>query len=134
MIAWGSLPARMTFAGTYRFASGSDLDTAIAAVEELLTGEDDETFAADLQLRRRTVEGQPELRVRVDTECPRDWYLAYEALIEALAEHAIAGEVVGELDDTLTTYGCGRAGVQLSAWLAPLAAWPSLDTLASTVS
>lgn len=89
----------MTFAGVFRYATASEIDAAITAVQELLDGEDDD-FAGDLELRRRELA----LRIRVDTECPRDWYLAYETLIETLAANAIDGEVVGEIDDTLTAY------------------------------
>ena len=107
---WGLsdlLATRMTFAGVLRYASVSEVDAAVAAIEALLDGEDDD-FAADLQLRRRELE----LRVRIDSERPHDWYLAYETLVETLAANAIAGEVIGEIDDTLTTYesrGVARA-------------------------
>jgi hypothetical protein len=101
----GRLPTRMTFAGVLRYASVDALEAAIAAIEALLDGEDDD-FAADLQLRRKELE----LRVRVDSECPRDWYLAYETLVETLAATAIAGEVLGEIDDTMTAYGVEGVG------------------------
>ena len=90
----------MTFAGVLRYASVEDLDAAIAAVEALLEDEDD----FELPLRRRGLE----LRVELDIECPRDWYLAYEALIEALTAHAREGEISGEIDRTITSYGAGR--------------------------
>lgn len=89
----------MTFRGAYRFASAAELDAAIVAIEELIDAEPDDLVPA-LALHRRGVE----LRVTVDTVCARDSYLAYETLIETLATFASSGEVVGEIDDTLTTY------------------------------
>lgn len=118
----GMIPVRMTFAGSYRFATAEDLDAAIAGVEELLDGED-EAFVPDLELRRRGLE----LRVRVDAECPRDWYLAYETLIEALAATAVEGEVDGEIGDTITSYPATRPQARMSApaWWLPLVACSS---------
>jgi hypothetical protein len=116
----------MTFAGVLHYASARDLEAAIAAIEELLEEEDDDF---DLGLRRRELA----LRVDVDVECRRDWYLAYETLIEALAAKAISGEIVGEIDETITAYAPPKQS-QIAGWLVPLIALPELETIASVVA
>ncbi len=88
----------MTFRGSFRFSDQDELAAALAQVQELVDGEDD--VATALVLQRRGCE----LRVVVETICARDEYLGYETLIEALATFACGGEVIGEIDDTLTTY------------------------------
>lgn len=112
----GFLPTSVTFGGGFRFASVDDLDAALAAIQSLID-DDDEDLVPDLRLQRRSTE----LRVRVSTTCARDTYLAYEAVIETLAELAIDGEVVGEIDDTLTTYASPSspvfAKVAMLAWI-----------------
>lgn len=111
----------MTFRGSFRFAEVGDLEAALAQLQALIDGEDDE-IASALVLRRRGCE----LRVVVETICARDEYLAYEALIEALATFATAGEVTGEIDNTITTYAAlveqpTVAKVAMMAWLPLLA-------------
>lgn len=95
----GFSPTRVTFRGSFRFAEVSELEAALAQLQELVDGEDDD-LATALVLRRRDCE----LRVIVDTTCARDEYLAYETLVEALATFASTGEVTGEIDNTITTY------------------------------
>ena len=101
LFSWQAGSTEMRFSGVYRYASVENLDVAITAVQALLDAED-EDFAGDFDtaLGRRGVE----LRIRLDTECLRDWYFAYETLIETLAAHAIAGEVEASIDDKVTTY------------------------------
>jgi hypothetical protein len=101
----GLLPARMTFSGVYRYASAPELEAAVAEVSELLDAEDDEALASgfDKALRRRGIE----LRIELDTECPRDWYLAYETLVELLAARATTGTVDGSLDEVVRSYPAG---------------------------
>ena len=107
----GYFPTSVTFRGSYRFASIEQLDAALAAIQELIDGEDDD-LAAELELKKKGCE----LRIRVDTTCARDEYLAYETLIETLASGAIDGEVVGEIDDTITSYSAaGAAGAGAAA-------------------
>lgn len=106
----GFFPTSVTFRGSFRYASASDLEAALAAIQALIDGEDDD-LATELELRRKDAE----LRVRVDTTCARDEYLAYETLVETLAERAIAGEVVGEIDDTITTYSAGAIRDQVAS-------------------
>lgn len=103
----GLLPARMTFSGVYRYASASELEAAVAEVSELLDAEEDEALAGgfDQALRRRGIE----LRIALDTECPRDWYFAYETLVELLAARACAGAVDGSLDGSAKSYPGGSA-------------------------
>ena len=96
----GFFPTSVVFRGSFRYADAAELERALDAIRELLDGEDDD-IASDLELRRKHCE----LRVRVDTTCARDEYLAYETLVETLATFAIDGEVTGEIDDTITTYG-----------------------------
>jgi hypothetical protein len=100
----GFFPTSVTFRGGFRYANTEQLDAALAAIQALIDGEDDD-LASELELKRKGCE----LRVRVDTTCARDEYLAYETLIETLGSFAIEGEVVGEIDDTITTYGAGSA-------------------------
>ncbi|HEY5937762.1 MAG TPA: hypothetical protein VIU61_24105 [Kofleriaceae bacterium] len=108
----GLLPARMTFSGVYRYPSASDLEAAVAEVSELLDAEDDEALASgfDQALRRRGIE----LRIELDCECPRDWYLAYETLVELLAARASSGLVDGSVDDTAHSYPAGARTVRLA--------------------
>ncbi len=96
----GYFPTSVTFRGEFRYANADQLERAVAAIQELIDGEQDDDLASDLKLSRRHCE----LRVRVATTCARDEYLAYETLIETLGSFAIAGEVTGEIDDTITTY------------------------------
>lgn len=115
----GFFPTEVTFRGGYRYATNADLEAALAAIQELIDGEDDD-LASDLVLKKKDCE----LRVRVETTCARDEYLAYETLVETLASFAIGGEVHGEIDDTITTYGATKptevaktAAVVTVAWL-----------------
>ena len=102
----GFFPTSVTFRGGFRYANDDELERAAAALQELVDGEE-EDLASELKLWRKACE----LRVQVDTTCARDEYLAYETLIEALASFAIAGEVVGEIDNTITNYcAAGAAG------------------------
>ncbi len=100
----GFFPTKVEFRGSFRFANADDLERALAAIQELIDGEEDD-LASELELWRK----QCELRIRVDTTCVRDEYLAYETLIETLGTFAIAGEVTGEIDDTITTYAAGAS-------------------------
>lgn len=95
----GFAPTSVTFRGSFRFSGVDELEAALAALQQLIDGEDDE-LATALVLRRRG----SELKVSVDTICARDEYLAYETLIETLATFACSGEVSGEIDDTITHY------------------------------
>jgi hypothetical protein len=117
----GFSPTRVTFRGSFRFSDVGELEAALAQVQALIDGEDDD-MAAALVLSRRGCE----LRVVVDTICAHDEYLAYETLIEALATFASAGEVTGEIDDTITQYAAlvdqpSIAKVAMMAWLPLLA-------------
>ena len=120
----GLLAARVTFSGVYRYASAPDLEAAVAEVSELLDAEDDDVLAGgfDRALRRRGIE----LRIALDTECPRDWYLAYESLVELLAARACSGAVDASLDDTARSYAAGAART------VRLATEPLATTLGST--
>jgi hypothetical protein len=100
----GFFPTGVTFSGSYRYASAADLEASLAAIQELIDGEDDDLVPA-LELKRKGCE----LRIRVDTTCARDAYLAYETVIETLSTRAIDGEVTGEIDDTITHYPAGAA-------------------------
>lgn len=92
----------------------------MSAIQDLIDGEPDDV-ATELELRRKGCE----LRVRVETRCARDEYLVYETLIETLATFAASGEVIGEIDDTITTYGAiveqpsmiGKIAASAVAWL-----------------
>jgi hypothetical protein len=95
----GFSPTRVTFRGSFRFSDVLELEAALAQLQELVDSEDAD-MAPALVLRRRGCE----LRVIVETICARDEYLAYETLIEGLATFASAGEVTGEIDNTITTY------------------------------
>jgi hypothetical protein len=101
----GLLPASMTFSGVFRYASASELEAAVAEVSELLDAEDDEALASgfDKALRRRGIE----LRIELDITCPRDWYLAYESLVELLATRASSGAVDGSIDEAVKQYAAG---------------------------
>jgi hypothetical protein len=124
----GFFPTTVSFRGSYRYASSGDLERAITAVQELIDGEDDE-IAPSLALKKK----ECELRVLVETTCARDEYLAYETLVETLASFAIAGEVHGEIDDTITTYNAEAKPVAkaaaLVAWI-PIVACDSIVDLA----
>jgi hypothetical protein len=119
----GFFPTTVTFRGSFRYGSVEDLDAGLAEIQQLIDGED-EDLVPDLELRRRGCE----LRVRVDTTCARDSYLAYETLIEALASRACDGEVVGEIDDTITQYA---APAKPLAKVAAIIAWLPLVTCES---
>ncbi len=116
----GFFPTSVTFRGSFRFSDQDELAAALAQVQELIDGEEDDVATA-LVLQRRGCE----LRVVVDTICARDEYLAYETLVEALATFACGGEVTGEIDDTITTYAAlvesSVAKVAVMAWLPLLA-------------
>ena len=90
------MSAAMTFKGVYRYAGTSELEAAIAAVRELVEGEDDDfpDLFEDGGLRRKGLE----LKVDVDWSAPSDFYFAYETIVEALAERAIAGSVESTLE------------------------------------
>ena len=122
MLRAGFFPTSVVFRGSFRYPDATELERALDAIQELLDGEDDD-LASELELRRRDCE----LRVRVDTTCARDEYLAYETLVETLATFAIDGEVTGEIDDTITTYSSPTApaiakAAGMIAWLPMLAA------------
>jgi hypothetical protein len=123
----GFFPTSVSFRGSFRYANTDDLETALAAIQELIDGEDDD-LAPALELKRR----DRELRVRVETTCARDHYLAYETLIEALASNAIDGDVTGEIDDTITTYSASKVVAQVAAlvWI-PLLACEELFEIAA---
>lgn len=113
---FGFFPAKVEFRGSFRFANVDQLERALAAIQELIDGEDDD-LASELMLRKKDCE----LRVRVDTTCARDEYLAYETLIETLGSFAIDGEVTGEIDDTITSYcAAGAAGEKPRGASAPI--------------
>ena len=99
MQAFGLWPSSMTFSGVYRYASTEDLDAAIAQVSELLDGEDDDELVDgfDTALRRRGLE----LKVDLTTQCPRDWYYAYETLVEVLSARAVEGVVESSVDNVI---------------------------------
>lgn len=122
MIA-GFSPTRVTFRGSFRFAELGELQAALVQLQELVDGEDDD-LATALVLRRRGCE----LRVSVDTICARDEYLAYETLIETLATFASAGEVTGEIDNTITTYSALVEGALSSRAKVAMMALPLLAT------
>jgi hypothetical protein len=125
----GFFPTSVTFRGGFRFANSDQLDAALAAIQELIDGEDDD-LASELELKKKGCE----LRIRVETVCARDEYLAYETLIETLASFASGGDVVGEIDNTITTYAAA-AGAEPSpmskaaalAWLPLVACEPLID-------
>ncbi|MBA3404462.1 MAG: hypothetical protein H0U13_07255 [Gemmatimonadaceae bacterium] len=136
----GFFPTSVTFRGGFRYATAEDLDAALAAIQALIDGEDEE-LAPDLELKKRACE----LRIRVDTTCARDQYLAYETLIETLASLAQDGEVVGEIDDTITSYGAGAVtssnvdaasvaakAIAIVAWI-PLVARDAMFDLAAVL-
>ena len=101
----GFFPTSVSFRGSFRYANTEDLETALAAIQELIDGEqDDVELVPALVLKRRDCE----LRIRVETTCARDHYLVYETLIETLAAQAIEGDVTGEIDDTITTYTASK--------------------------
>ena len=101
----GLLGASMTFVGVYRYASAAELEAAVAELSELLDAEDDDTLAAgfDRALRRRGIE----LRLDLEATGPRDWYLAYEALVETLGTHAASGAVDGTIEGVAKSYPAG---------------------------
>jgi hypothetical protein len=117
---FGRFSTSVSFRGAFRFASAGDLDAAVSAIQDLIDGETDDV-ATDLELHRKGCE----LRVRVETQCARDEYLVYETLIETLGTFASSGEVIGEIDDTITTYGAiveqpsrlGTIAASAMAWL-----------------
>jgi hypothetical protein len=59
--------------------------------------------------------------------------------VETLAEHATSGEIVGEVDDTITSYAPPAldpprtAASVIGSWFFPLLALPELETIASLV-
>jgi hypothetical protein len=125
--------ASMTFDGSYRFASPDDLDAAIEAVRELLESEEEELAGDfDTALRRRGVE----LRIHIDTECPRDWYYAYATLVEMLAERAVAGTVEGRLEgsDHVESYVAAAASHSLTKMKRVQEPAPTWDSAAAAVA
>ncbi|MEJ7601098.1 MAG: hypothetical protein WKG01_24560 [Kofleriaceae bacterium] len=94
--------ASMTFSGVYRYASTEDLNAAIAEVTALLDGEDDDELidGFDAALRRRDLE----LKVDLAADGPRNWYEAYETLVEVLSTRAVEGVVESSVGDVVRRY------------------------------
>jgi hypothetical protein len=98
-----AIASAVTFKGVYRYASAAALEAALDHVQELLDGEDDDfpDLLGDGAIKRKGLE----LKVDIDWTCPRDIYYAYETIVEALAERAVAGSVTATLE--------GRDGVEV---------------------